>query len=52
MNSFDHFTPATLTEALAILAERNGHASIIAGGTDLLLRVKNHIVKPAAVLIV
>ena len=50
MNSFDHFTPATLTEALSILSERNGNAAIIAGGTDLLLRVKNHIVKPAAVL--
>jgi carbon-monoxide dehydrogenase medium subunit len=50
MNSFDHFTPATLTEALSILSERNGNAAIIAGGTDLLLRMKNRCVKPGAVL--
>ncbi|HQU35703.1 MAG TPA: xanthine dehydrogenase family protein subunit M [Anaerolineales bacterium] len=50
MNTFDHFTPATLNEALSILSERNGNAAVIAGGTDLLLRMKNHILKPTAVL--
>lgn len=50
MNSFDHFTPATLSEALSLLAERNGGAAIIAGGTDLLLRMKNGFAKPRAVV--
>ena len=50
MNSFDHFTPATLPDALALLAERDGDAAIIAGGTDLLLRMKHGIVKPRAVV--
>lgn len=50
MNSFDHFTPSNLSEALSLLAERNGKAAVIAGGTDLLLRVKHGILKPNAVV--
>ena len=50
MNSFDHFNPSNLSEALTLLAERNGNAAVIAGGTDLLLRMKHGILKPNAVV--
>ncbi|MBI3176760.1 MAG: FAD binding domain-containing protein, partial [Chloroflexi bacterium] len=50
MNSFDHFNPSSLSEALSILSERNGNAAVIAGGTDLLLRMKHGILKPNAVV--
>ena len=32
-----YYTPATVDEALALLAEHAGNARIIAGGTDLLI---------------
>ena len=41
MRSFNHFTPTTLSEALSLLAEHNGKTSVIAGGTDLLLKMKS-----------
>ena len=50
MNSFDHHTPASLSEALALLAGNNGSAAVIAGGTDLLLRMKGGFVKPKTVV--
>ena len=40
MHAFNHFTPTTLSEALSLLAEHNGKGAVIAGGTDLLLKVK------------
>jgi len=40
MRPFNHFTPTTLSEALSLLAEHNGKTSVIAGGTDLLLKMK------------
>jgi carbon-monoxide dehydrogenase medium subunit len=50
MNSFDHFTPATLAEALALLGRLNGQVRVIAGGTDLLLKMKAGLVTPPAVI--
>ncbi|WKZ48976.1 MAG: xanthine dehydrogenase family protein subunit M [Anaerolineales bacterium] len=50
MNPFEHFTPSSLPEALSLLAERNGSAAVIAGGTDLLLRMKSGFAKPRAVV--
>jgi carbon-monoxide dehydrogenase medium subunit len=40
MRPFNHFTPTTLSEAVSLLAEHNGKAAVIAGGTDLLLKMK------------
>lgn len=50
MKSFDHFTPTTLSEACALLAERSGNAAVIAGGTDLLIKMKSGFAHPGAVI--
>jgi CO/xanthine dehydrogenase FAD-binding subunit len=40
MKPFEYFAPATLPEACQLLAAHNGEARVIAGGTDLLLKMK------------
>jgi carbon-monoxide dehydrogenase medium subunit len=50
MNAFDHFTPTSLPETLALLGRLDGQARVVAGGTDLLLKMKAGLVSPAAVV--
>jgi len=40
MKPFQYFAPTTLAEACSILAAHNGSAHAVAGGTDLLLKMK------------
>lgn len=40
MKSFEYFAPATLSEAYQLLDAHKGEARVIAGGTDLLLKMK------------
>ena len=40
MKPFDYLAPRTLAEAVDALAKYNGQARMIAGGTDLLLKMK------------
>ena len=40
MKPFEYYAPATLVEACQLLAAHNGEARVIAGGTDLLLKMK------------
>jgi carbon-monoxide dehydrogenase medium subunit len=37
----EYLVPASLEEALAVLEERQGQARVIAGGTDLIIQLKN-----------
>jgi xanthine dehydrogenase iron-sulfur cluster and FAD-binding subunit A len=46
-----YFTPATLDEALSLLAEHQSHARIIAGGTDILIELERRIRPDVHVLI-
>lgn len=50
MRPFDHFSPQTLGAALDLLAEFNGQGHAIAGGTDLLLKMKTGMLAPEAVI--
>jgi carbon-monoxide dehydrogenase medium subunit len=40
MNAFDYAAPTTLAEALALLAERGDRARPLAGGTDVIVQVR------------
>ena len=44
--TFEYLEPDTLEEALEVLAEHAGRAAILAGGTDLLVRMKQRLVQP------
>jgi len=50
MRPFEHFTPHTLDEALALLSRANGGGQMIAGGTDLMLKMKAGIARPEMIL--
>ena len=45
MKELDYFYPRTLKEALHILDEHKGDVRVIAGGTDLVPRLKENDVK-------
>lgn len=43
MNNFDYAAPKTLAEATALLAASRGTARILAGGTDLIVQLREHL---------
>ena len=50
MMPFDYREPATLDEAAALLHEGAGEAAVLAGGTDLLVQMRERVRRPAQVL--
>jgi xanthine dehydrogenase YagS FAD-binding subunit len=50
MQSFAYANPATVQEALALLAPKWGEADVLAGGTDLLSLMKEHLHTPKRVV--
>ena len=53
MDYFDYFAPATLPEAISLLQEYQGRAAaakVLAGGTDLFLRMRHRATTPGAVI--
>jgi carbon-monoxide dehydrogenase medium subunit len=50
MKDFEYFEPATLDEAVALLRGCKGKASLLAGGTDLLVQIKEHVRQPDHVI--
>lgn len=47
MRPFDYHAPTTLDEVVALLRRCDGRASVLAGGTDLLVEIKESMRKPA-----
>lgn len=47
---FDYYQPSTLEEALGILKRLDGNVSLLAGGTDLLAAMKDHRLRPRALV--
>jgi len=47
---FDYYAPATVPEAAALLQELGPEARLLAGGTDLLVKMKNGVVTPTALV--
>ncbi|MFW6183815.1 MAG: FAD binding domain-containing protein, partial [Chloroflexota bacterium] len=50
MKRFEYFEPQTLDEAQELLAQYDGQASILAGGTDLLVEIKEALRSPDYVI--
>ncbi len=46
VSSFEYLEPQTIQEACSLLAEHQGKAKIIAGGTDLLVMMKYRVLTP------
>ncbi|KKN50084.1 hypothetical protein LCGC14_0636350 [marine sediment metagenome] len=44
---FEYFTPNTIKEVLHLLDQYGSDANVIAGGTDLLVRMKNEVISPS-----
>ena len=47
---FDYHAPASLEEALGLLAQHGDDAKLIAGGTALVILMKQRLVRPAALV--
>lgn len=43
---FQYLEPTSIEEAISILSEYDGKAKIIAGGTDLLVQIRNKTIRP------
>jgi CO/xanthine dehydrogenase FAD-binding subunit len=41
---FDYYSPTTVEEACAILANLGSDAKVLAGGTDVLSKMKNELI--------
>ena len=50
MNNFEYANPSTLQEATGLLAAKWGEADVLAGGTDLLSLMKDHLHSPKRVV--
>jgi carbon-monoxide dehydrogenase medium subunit len=50
MRRFEYFEPATLDEAVALLGRFGGDAGLLAGGTDLLVEIREHVRWPRQVV--
>jgi probable selenate reductase FAD-binding subunit len=50
MKTFDYYRPESLKEAFGLMEKRQGKARYIAGGTDLIVRIKQKAVQPEALI--
>ena len=50
MRRFDLQLPGSVDDCLKLLSERGRETKLLAGGTDLLPQLKNHLLKPARVI--
>jgi 4-hydroxybenzoyl-CoA reductase subunit beta len=47
---FEFFSPTTIAEALSLMAERGGKLQVLAGGTELMGRLKHGLINPSCVM--
>ncbi len=47
---FEYYEPKTIKEAVELLAKYRGEAKILAGGTDLLVAMKQRVIEPKVII--
>ena len=50
MRRFEYFEPGSLEEAVSLMSRSNGESNILAGGTDLLVEIREHLRWPKQVV--
>jgi len=50
MKKFDYHRPQTLSQAFNLMEKSGGNARYIAGGTDLIVRIKQKLIRPDALI--
>lgn len=50
MNKFDYHTPQSLKEAYGLMEKQKGRARYIAGGTDVIVRIKQRAIEPESLI--
>jgi CO/xanthine dehydrogenase FAD-binding subunit len=50
MKKFDYYMPESLKEAYGLMGKLRGTARYAAGGTDLLVRIKQNVIRPEALI--
>ncbi len=50
MKNFEYFAPKTTRQVVRLLAKHQGNAKLLAGGTDLFLRMRQRVVMPEVVI--
>ncbi|MBF0549151.1 MAG: FAD binding domain-containing protein [Deltaproteobacteria bacterium] len=50
LSHFDHYAPATLEEVFSLLQSKGPGARVMAGGTDLLLKIRHGALKPKYII--
>ncbi|MBP1927418.1 carbon-monoxide dehydrogenase medium subunit [Sedimentibacter acidaminivorans] len=50
LNNFEYFKPKTKSEALELVKNLGDKAKILAGGTDLIIMMKEKMIKPEAII--
>ncbi|RPJ72295.1 MAG: xanthine dehydrogenase family protein subunit M, partial [Acidobacteria bacterium] len=50
LSQFDYFEPASMEEAIGLLAQHGDRARVLAGGTDLVVQMKMERVSPRAIV--
>ncbi len=50
MQAFDHFTPNSLPETFDLLHQSNGNACFMAGGSDIIIKMKKGLETPATLI--
>ena len=50
MRDFEYFEPSTISEAISLLAKYKGEATVIAGGTDVIVGMKQDNIRPKSLI--
>jgi carbon-monoxide dehydrogenase medium subunit len=50
MKKFDYYQPETLKDAWSLMEKLKGEARYVAGGTDIIVNIKNRVIQPDALI--